>query len=149
MTIYSLTLLLHSYFRWLVVLAAVVSIVTALAGVLKNLPAKPYGKLAKLPFLIAVDTQLLIGLILACVSPKIRSALGDMATTMKTGSLRFFIVEHPFLMILAIALVHIGAARARKATSDRVMYQRLLCWYTAAFVLVMAGIPWQYAPLFR
>jgi hypothetical protein len=61
---------------------------------------------------------------------------------MKDATRRFWAVEHVTLMLAALALVHIGAARARKAASDAAKHRTAAIFFVIATALVLAGIPW-------
>jgi hypothetical protein len=55
---------------------------------------------------------------------------------------RFWLVEHPVAMILALALAHIGRARIRRATSDRARFGRVAVFHGISVLLVIVGTPW-------
>lgn len=137
--LYSGLLDLHNVVRWLVVVLAVVAIVTALVAQ-RWTPA--VNSLARW-FSIVFGVQVLIGLILWFVSPTVQSALRDFGAAMGVRDQRFFLVEHPLLMILAVVLVGIGAGRGRKTDNPRVA---LVFWLLAAAAMAYA-IPW-WRPLF-
>jgi hypothetical protein len=138
---------LHNAGRWLVLLAAVVAIVVAVAGLVRGAPWGRGAKLSGLAYLVMMDTQLLIGLVLYGVSPLVRAAMGDMTTAMADGQLRFFLVEHFILMLVAVVLVHVGYAASKRARTARAAYVRASAFYTLGLVAVLAGIPW-WRPLF-
>ena len=60
--------------------------------------------------LIFTHVQLILGLILYFISPKVQFV----AEMMKNSVLRFYGVEHIFMMIIAVVLVTIGYSRAKK-----------------------------------
>ena len=65
------------------------------------------------------------------------------------AQLRFWIVEHPLGMVVAIALTHIGRARIQR-TPDRARKRRLLrSFFGLAIVLILASIPWPGLPYGR
>lgn len=135
----------HNLTRWIVLIAAVVAIVLALMG---RFGKRPFGKehrVANLAFVASMDLQLVLGLLLYFVSPLVRVALADMGAAMADAALRFFVVEHAFYMIVAVALAHVGAVRVRKAKSDAGRHGAALVFFGLALVLVLAGIPWQRA----
>lgn len=141
-------LLIHSYFRWFVLLAALVSIAIAAMGSFKPMPIKPLGKLAKTLFVIVMDVQFLLGLVLLFISPMVRDSLSHMGETMKIKEQRGIVVEHLLLMIVALAFAHIGAVKAKKAGSDQGFYKAMLLWFSLSLIAILGGIPW-WRPLFR
>jgi len=61
---------------------------------------------------------------------------------MKVAVNRFFLVEHPSLMIFAVLLITIGYSRAKRATSDAMAFRRTFWFYLVGLVLILLGIPW-------
>jgi hypothetical protein len=63
--------------------------------------------------------------------------------------MRFWTIEHPFGMLLGLALAHVGRARIRK-TADAVRRHRVaLIFFTLAMIAVLATIPWPGRPYGR
>jgi hypothetical protein len=91
--------------------------------------------------------QFVLGLLLYAVSPLIRQGLSDMGTAMRTQGIRYFMVEHVLMMLVAIALVHVGVARVRKGRSDSARFQTATIWWGIAVAAMAGFIPWQ-RPLF-
>jgi len=54
-------------------------------------------------------------------------------------------VEHILLMVIALAFVHIGKAKSQKAKTSFKKHRAAAIWYGLAFILVLAGIPWDRA----
>lgn len=136
---------LHNAVRWLVLVAAVVAVAVAVVGLVRRSEWGRGAKLSGLAFLIVMDVQLLIGALLYGVSPLVRAAMGDVSLAMSDGVLRFFLVEHLLLMVVAVALTHVGYALSKRASSARAAFQRAALFYTLALVTVLAGIPWDRA----
>jgi hypothetical protein len=135
---------LHSYLRWAVVIIGIIALLIAWAGVFSRGRWTPQqvtlGRLAT----IAFDTQALVGVLLyAWLSPITTSAFRDMGAAMKDAGLRFYVVEHSLIMIVAAVLIHIGVLRARKKDAPL----QAAIFYTLAMVGVLALTPWQRALL--
>jgi len=146
--LYPILLLIHSYWRWIVLLTAVLALLVSISGLDGRRPFAPWGRKAGLIYVTALDMQLLLGLALYGFSPLVRTAWGDIAAAMKVQELRFFAVEHLVAMVLAVALAHVGSVRAKKADDDAVKYRRMLVWYGLSLVVILGGMPW-WRPLFR
>lgn len=135
---------LHSYWAYMVILVVFLATINALIGVFSK---KPYGAKdfrISLFALICTHLQLLIGLILFFVSPKIVwfSENIDMGLIMKNSTMRMYNVEHPLLMIIAIALITIGYSKHKKKLSSAPKFETLAIFYTLAFAAILAMIPW-------
>lgn len=148
MQIYPTLLSIHGYWRWVVLLTAVVSIIAAIRGVVGGRPFAPGGRKAGVLYVAAVDMQFLIGIGLLFLSPLVRAAFMDVGAAMKQKELRFFLAEHTTAMLIAVTFAHIGWTRCKKAASDALKYRRLLLWNSLSLAAILIGIPW-WRPLFR
>ena len=132
----------HGTFRWLVLIVACYAALRMAAGVATGRPWTDADRRAGLAFTIVLDVQLLMGLGLLAVSPLVRRAAGDMAAAMGDARVRFFIAEHPVLMLAAVAVAHMGSVLARRAPTDRARFVRSTTAYVFSLALVLGGIPW-------
>jgi hypothetical protein len=102
---YMLTLTLHSLMRWVVVIVGLVAVVRFLAGWLGKKEWTSLDTRLLSIFPMTVDIQLLLGLLLYfLLSPISTSALRDFGGAMSNAVLRFYAVEHLFMMILALVV---------------------------------------------
>lgn len=151
---YTIVLTLHSITRWLVIIFAIYAIYMAVSGFLKKSAWTKKDNLAGLLFSSAVDLQLLLGLVLFFfLSPITTSALKDFAGAMANGITRFFTVEHSLMMLVGLALVHIGRSLSKKGETDVQKHQRAAIWFVIALIVILIAIPWPFMsaarPLFR
>lgn len=135
-------LVAHSLFRWLVLLAGMLVLVRALSGAFRQRPWNPADRRATSAFTITLDMQLLIGLALYVTSPITTAARLDMATAMHSPGIRYFVVEHPVIMLMAVFFAHAGSVAVRRTTSDRLKFLRAAGFFGASFALLLYGIPW-------
>lgn len=147
-SLYSTLLLLHSYWRWIVLVVAVGAIMISYAGWMRDLPAKPWAKLSRLSFIIVLDLQFLLGLLLYLSSPLVREAWKNFGAAMKDADLRFYSVEHTLCMIVGLALAHIGSARCKRMAFSKAAHLKLAIWYSVSLIVIVIGTPWS-RPLFR
>lgn len=144
---YDFVLLAHSWLRWLVLLAALAAVARAIGGVSTRRPWTPVDDRAGLWLTGALDLQLLLGLILYIfLSPVTKSAFVDMAAAMKGAPIRFFAVEHPVGMIVAIALAHVGRVRIRKAADSESRHKQALVFFGLSLLVMLLSIPWPIGP---
>jgi Na+-driven multidrug efflux pump len=150
MSSYTVILFLHSLLRWVVLGAGVYVVVRALSGVLG---AKPYDKADRAGnalFVSGLHLNFVLGLLMYfALSPITSAAFSDMSQAMKTAALRFFVVEHPFGMLLAVALATVGSARIKRASEPAAKHKRALVFQGIALFLVFASIPWPFYPAGR
>jgi len=142
---YGFFLGLHNVTRWLVLFAAAYALYVAYSGWLGK---KTYGKDARRAggiYAGVTGVQLILGLLtMFWPGSLIMSVLGNagFGAAMKIADVRYFLVEHPVIMLVAIGLIHMGTGIARRAPTDEAKYKRLAIFYTVATVLIIVGLPW-------
>ncbi|HET9930023.1 MAG TPA: cytochrome c [Polyangiaceae bacterium] len=154
MLLYKTFLWTHSYLRWLIVIATAILIVATARGWRRGSKfSTPHERLQR-AVLGLVDTQFLLGLALFLwLSPISKGFFTAPAIGMKDSALRFFGMEHPLGMLLAIGVLHGMHRRSRLAPSDAVRHRRACLGAVSFLVLAVASIPWPGTahgrPLFR
>jgi hypothetical protein len=147
--LYPHLLAFHGLLRWVALAIAIVAIFIALSGWSGIKPAGRNLRLASVIYVITMDIQLLLGLVLFFgASPITRAAMSDFGAAMKEHESRFFTVEHTLLMLLAVICAHVGAALSRKGRTDSAKYRGAAVAYILSFLLMLGGIPW-WRPLLR
>jgi hypothetical protein len=151
---YTLTLTIHSYLRWLVLVASLVVIARSVSGWLGH---KAFGsgvERAQVAFLAVVDTQLVLGLLLyGMLSPVTAAFFANPKAGMHDPQVRFFGVEHITMMVLALVVVHVARARSKRITDGTQRHKLVAISTIVWLVLTLAAIPWpgmkSGRPLFR
>ena len=136
----------HNLFRWLVLIVLILALVFALTGWIKKREWSKKDNITGLILTIFTDIQFLVGIVLyAFVSPITKTAFNDFGEAMKNDDLRFYAVEHIFLMIIALVLIHIGRAKSKKSVAPWKKHRSAAIYYGIALVLIFAAIPWERA----
>tara|TARA_R110002049_G_scaffold278567_1_gene457354 strand:- start:5055 stop:5495 length:441 start_codon:yes stop_codon:yes gene_type:complete len=140
---YETILILHSYWAYLVLLILMLATGNALFKFFlgKEYSAKDFR--ISLFTLIVSHIQLLIGLLLYFVSPRLQlfSELG-MGGVMKDAVNRLYLVEHPTINIIAVALITIGYSKHKKKLTSNAKLKIIAIFYTIALILFLSRIPW-------
>ncbi len=139
---------LHSLIRWLVLLTGLAAAARGIAGWNKQKWTGADNRAGVL-FVSALDIQLLLGLVLYLFGPTVKIAFSNIGAAMRMSELRFFLVEHPAGMLIAIVLAHIGRVRTKKATSDEARQRAAAVFYGLALFLILLSIPWPGMPAGR
>lgn len=127
----------HSGLRYVVLGLLIAAIVAAYSNWQQ---AKQGDSKIYLFALIATHTQLLIGLILYFMSPKVNFDL------ISEKVFRFYSIEHVFMMIIAIVLITLGRVRSKKLSGvDK--HRTVLFFYALALIIILAAIPWPFRNL--
>ena len=147
---YTALLTVHSYLRWLILIAALLVIARAVAGIMSKRPWARADDVAAKMFVHSLSLQLVIGLIIYIfLSPFTGPAFADIGATMRDRVLRFIMVEHVVGMIIAIALAHIGLARIQKGTDLVQRHKTALAFFALSLIVMLLSIPWPGMPAGR
>ena len=141
-SLYTFTLFLHSWNRWLILIAGIIVIAAAIKGLLSDSEFTGFQKRWSLIFISSLHLQLLVGIIMYFfLSPVTAQALNDFGAAMKDSMLRFWAVEHAFVNIIAIGLAQAGSILAKRAATRQSKHRRTLVWTGIALLLILAMIP--------
>jgi uncharacterized membrane protein len=61
---------------------------------------------------------------------------------MKDKFFRFYWVEHPVGMIIAILLITLGYGMAKKTVADEVKFKKAFYYFLIALLIILLSIPW-------
>jgi hypothetical protein len=136
--IYPILIHIHSGIRWILLASLIISVLISLINSLKKSDLSKYGKLFSLITLISAHIQLIAGLVLYIISPKVVFSAESMASPI----LRFYLVEHISAMVLAIILITVGYTAAKKKMGSIAAAKRIFWYYFFALILLLALIPW-------
>jgi len=140
---YLIALWLHSYVRWAILAAMVVVVATSGSALRKQSAWTPQHERALRVLVSLADLQFTIGVLLYLVwSPFAAAFMQSPGTTMKEHTIRFFGLEHPTMMLSAVALLHLGRTRCNKMTVARDKHRAVFRWTLAALLVVLTSIPW-------
>mgnify|MGYP001114300298 CR=1 FL=1 len=138
-----MTKMIHSYWAYFVLIILIIAVFNAIAGLRSKREFQAKDLRISLFTLIASHIQLIIGLIAYYMSDaySLMKEVG-MGEVMKNSELRKPLVEHPLLILIAIALITIGFSKHKKKESDAAKFKTIAVYYAIALVLIHAVIPW-------
>ena len=141
---YPLIRILYYYWSYLTLLVIIYAVFNALMGKIKGKVFESKDLRISLFGLIFSHFQLLIGLMLYLVSPWFNqwSKLGVM-NVMSNSQIRFYLVEHPFLNIIAIVLITVGWSVHKKQSEPEKKFLRIIIFYGLGLLLSLTRIPWE------
>ncbi len=128
---------LHSGLRYVILALLLYTIFQSVWSLVKKQTFSPFDRVASLLVLIVSHIQLLTGILLYFISAKV--VFNDF--TMKIALFRFFTVEHPLMMIIAVALITVGFSRLKRI-SDDAKHKNILIFYSLGLAVILAAIPW-------
>ncbi|WP_347156917.1 hypothetical protein [Pontibacter chitinilyticus] len=135
---------IHSGLAYFVLLGLLAGIIGAISGSSGKKPFTDSNRKLALLGLIPAHLQWVVGVILYFVSPLGASNFSGVA--MKDSVSRLYILEHPLTMIIAVILITVGYARAKRAVGSPSGFRNILIFYSIALILILIRIPWQAWP---
>lgn len=133
---------IHSYWAYLVLFMLLIASFNGIIGFAANKEYSAANFRIALFTLIVSHIQLLIGIVLYLTPGNLSRFDAGMSEVMNSDTLRLYLVEHPLMMILAIALITIGYSKHKKKLTSRPKFKMLAIFYGLAFVVVLTRIPW-------
>lgn len=134
----------HSGLRWIVLIAALYAIVAAYKAWKANTPFAGAVKSAGTLFVSSLHLQFILGLVVYFQSQWFTSLSANFGAAMKDSTVRFYALEHPIMMLLAVVLATIGSAKSKKKANDADKAKTRFIWFTIALVIILVAIPWPF-----
>jgi hypothetical protein len=137
---------LHNTLRWIILILLLLSIYKAFMGWKNKKTFSDGDRRTWLFTLIAAHTTLVLGLYqwLWGRFGMLKTTLPDGFSVMKDKFYRFYWVEHPTFMILAIIMITLGYRMSKKPIADDLKYKRALWLFIVALLFILVAIPWPF-----
>ena len=128
----------HSGWAYLAVLVLVVAVINSFVGLFSKKEFIAKDRKISLFGLVAIHTQLLIGLVLYFVSGRGFDSLGQMSNS----ELRLTSLEHPLINLIGITLITIGWMKHKKLNTSESKFKTFSIYYGLGLALILSRIPW-------
>lgn len=137
---------MHNLLRWAILILLVLSVFKAYSGWKTGKAFNPADRKLWLGLMITAHTTLLLGLYqwLAGRIGIITHEYTAGGSFMKDKFYRFFWLEHPIMMLIAIALITLGYGMAKKPVADSVKYQKAFRFFLVALLIILLMTPWPF-----
>jgi hypothetical protein len=137
---------LHNILRWVILLLLLASIWKSYSGWTSKRAFGPADRRIWLFTLIFAHLTLLLGLVQLFFGRYgiFTITLPPGTSVMKNKLYRFFWIEHPTTMIVAIVLITLGYGMAKKPVADVIKFRKAFWFFLVALLLVLAAIPWPF-----
>lgn len=140
-------LLLHSAVRWLVLILIVYSIYRAFVGYTRSERFTKTDNAVRHWTATVAHIQFMIGVILYAKSPVAKAYWIHPKTAVQSFDITFFGLIHIMLMLIAIVILTIGSAMAKRTPTDQEKFRIMLIWFSIALLIIFIAIPWPFSPL--
>jgi hypothetical protein len=135
----------HSGLRWIVLLTLLFAILRGYSGWLGGRKWIKADNMARMFAVISAHLQLVLGVVLYFVSPKVSAFRADIGAGMKDSLLRFFAMEHSLMMVIAVILLTVFSAVAKRKTDDKKKFRLMAIGFTIVLLIILAMIPWPWS----
>ena len=140
-------LILHSINRWLVLASLFYTIGTALSGLRSGRAFSGADNTVRHVTATISHIQLLLGLSLYMISPVVKFDVTESVGTGLVSEHTFFRLIHIAFMAIAVVVITIGSARAKRVGSEKEKFRTMFVWFGVALLIVLAAVPWPFSPL--
>jgi hypothetical protein len=137
----------HNSLRWLVLASLVFAIYRAYKGYRTNAVFSSTDNTVRHWTATIAHIQLMLGMVLYFQSPMVKYFYSSFREALKTFDLLFFGFIHGLLMLVAIVLITIGSAKAKRIENDRDKFKTMFTWFMIALIIIFIAIPWPFSPL--
>jgi cyanate permease len=143
-SMYESLIYLHSFLRWFVLLSLIIALYKAFRGYFSNTKFTKSDNAIRHWTATIAHIQLMVGMVLYFQSPLIKYFLKNGA---KEGfEYLFFGTIHSTLMLVAIVIVTIGSAMAKRKKTDKEKFRTMMVWYSLGLIIIFIAIPWPFSP---
>jgi hypothetical protein len=143
---YLFLLALHSLTRWFVLISLLYAIFRSYRGWLGHKPFTKTDHITRVVTASVAHVQLVIGIWLYFISPVVNYFLHNFTQAVRMREIRFFGMEHITMMLIAITLITIGSAKAKRKTTDEAKFKTMAIWFSIALFIIFISIPWSFSP---
>jgi hypothetical protein len=148
---------LHSLLRWAMIIFLIINIVRV------NVEADQHfdkvDKAWSLRLLVTTHVNLLVALYLYFFGPNGLQVISTEKYTakdvMEQPNLRFWLIEHPIMMLISITIITISHTYSKKDIEPKKKHRIMSILYIIALLIILAAVPWPFRgdgigrPVFR
>ncbi|HLX92838.1 MAG TPA: hypothetical protein VKR32_14230 [Puia sp.] len=137
---------LHSILRWAILILLVASVIASFRRWAGNRQFEGGNRTIFILTLISTHLNFLVGLYLLLFGRYgvIGAQLPPGVNIMKERFYRFFLIEHPTGMLIAIVLVTLGSRFSKMNKSGKGQYKKAFWCFLIALLIVLLMIPWPF-----
>jgi len=129
-SMYFTLLIIHSWFRWIALGFLVYALSRAFDGYLKKKAFSKTDNAFRHWTATVLQVQMMIGFVLYFSSPD--SSFKNI---------------HLPMMFVAVVILSIGSALAKRKSTDAEKFKTMLTWFSIALLIVLISVPWPFSPL--
>jgi hypothetical protein len=140
-------LIVHNIFRWIALSMLSYTICRAYLGYRSNRNFSSDDNALRHWTATVLQLQMVVGLVLYFNSPFVAAFWAEQSDRNIGETNGFFAALHLPLMFLAVTVLSIGSALAKRKSTDMLKYKTMLLWFSVALLIILISIPWPFSPL--
>jgi hypothetical protein len=140
-------LLLHSFFRWIVVLSLLYAIYRSVRGWRGRLPFSATDNTVRHVTATIAHVQMALGYVLYFKSPVITYFRSHYQEAIQQFDYLFFGLLHVVLMTVAVIVITIGSSMSKRIETDKRKFQAMALLFALGLLIIFIAIPWPFSPL--
>ncbi len=139
---YELLLFIHSWTRWIVLIAIIYFFLRSLRGWRTGAPWTAQDHYFIWAFNQIFGYQVLFGLTLWIgLSPMTKAGIKNPNLILQDGAISFWVLRHALTMILAFGLFHAGRAKSKKVSTIQ-RFKVYALTFGMMLAMIASAIPW-------
>lgn len=144
---YYTLLILHSLFRWLVLLSLLYCIIGSFRGWINNAVFTKGHNFWRHTTATISHVQLMIGYVIYFNSPTVTYFRQHYSDAVKQFDYMFFGLLHVIMMTLSVILITIGSSAAKRSATDKGKFKTIALCFSFALLIILIAIPWPFSLL--
>lgn len=143
---YGYLLIIHSYLRWIVLGFLLFALIFIFIKKSKKAiyTTKDYRLFNAIKNVF--NLQFLVGILLLTQSPIVKAFWSQVSQAVKWREIRFFGLEHPFMMILGVILLNFFTHKTKEKIGSNNAFKYLFVSYLIILFILFVSIPWSFSP---
>lgn len=143
---YGYLLIIHSYLRWI----ALGFLLFGLIFIFLKKSNKAIYTTKHYQLFKAIknifNLQFLVGILLLTQSPMVKAFWSQVSQAVKWREIRFFGLEHPFMMILGVMLINVFTHKTKEKIGTENAFNYLFVRYLIILFILFVSVPWSFSP---
>lgn len=143
---YGYLLIIHSYLRWIalgfLLFSLIFIIIKKSQKAIYTIKDYKLFKVIKNVF----NLQFLVGILLLTQSPMVKAFWSQVSQAVKWREIRFFGLEHPFMMILGVLLLNVFTDKTKSKIGTAIAFNYLFVTYLIILFILFVSVPWSFSP---
>lgn len=138
---------MHSFLKWFVLFFLIITLITTFCSLRQKAFQKDFFDSLVYRTTALLHIQFVVGVILYMQSPTPEILFGEFKEMLKEREIRFFGLEHPVSMFIAITIATITSHLKTKNFNIEKQHKIIFWGFLITLIVIIAAIPWSFSPI--